>query len=100
MITSSKDDFEKWLLVKNDSKMKTLSTSSAYKYSRAINSISKDMLENGVINKSLYNVVSSTECNKLVNEIKNSTFFIEKNYTGHNMYSVALDHYLNFLREN
>lgn len=93
-------EFEDWL-IGNDNKIlgRKLSKSSAYKYSRAINTISQDMIKEGLFEKSFYTNTSLQEIKKDMLCIKNNKFFISKNQIGHNMYSVALDHFISFLQK-
>lgn len=92
-------EFEKWLLTYSNTKRKSgLSKSSAYKYSRAIKTISEDMLDCGVINDSFLNIKDVVELSRYINKIKNSDDFILKNDRGNKMYSNALDYYLEFIR--
>lgn len=85
--------FEKWL--NNNSK---LSDSSISKYCRAIRAISKDMIEEGVIDKDLYSITTYQDLTALKNIICNNKYFISKDTRGNRMYSVALNHYTNFLK--
>ena len=80
-------DFNDWLKLNT-----SLSESSAYKYSRAVNTISKDMNANGIINDDLLNV-SLLKLDKLLPIILNNESFIRKNTIGNNMYSCALKQY-------
>ena len=77
-----------------------LSESSVKKYCRAIRAIAKDMLEEGVIDKNLYNISSSLEFERYLDSIYKSNVFIEKDTRGNRMYSVAMRHYLRFLQTN
>lgn len=91
-------DFKKWLMTEKRKKNGALlGNSSAYKYTRAINSISEDMMKAEIIDKHLYNIYSSKELQELISRIKENNAFNKKNETGHNMYSVALDHYFDFI---
>lgn len=67
------------------------------KYKRAINAVSKDMVEEGVIDKNLYLIVSSAEFEKVRESILDNTFFQKKDTKGSRMYSVAMKHYAEFL---
>lgn len=87
------DDFSQWM--KNNS---NLSESSVYKYTRAVNTISNEMLEQRIINKSLLNM-NIVELDIAINNIFNNMFFIEKNTRGDNMYSNALKQYRFFVQE-
>jgi hypothetical protein len=91
--------FKAWLVEHRHQKNgKNLSVSSAYKYARAINTISEDMINAGVLEQNLYNITFTNELIDVIYRIKGNVFFQNKNSIGHNMYSVALDHYLNFVR--
>jgi hypothetical protein len=92
-------EFEEWLVVRNKNSGSTLSVSSAYKYARAIKTISDDMITNGLFDKIFYTNSSLQELKVDIALIKNNDFFISKNKIGHNMYSVALDHFISFLQE-
>lgn len=70
----------------------TLSDSSVYKYSRAVNTISNEMLAKKVIPVSLFNL-SSIELDFYLPIILNDESFKTKNATGNNMYSNALKQY-------
>ncbi|NLB62051.1 MAG: hypothetical protein GX802_06530, partial [Clostridiales bacterium] len=75
-------NFEEWLLEHNK-----MSNSSAYKYARAINIISDDMIREEVIKNSLYSYSNLQELDIAIEKIVENRFFIDKNLTGHNMYS-------------
>lgn len=92
-------EFEEWLIGNEKTPGRNLSKSSAYKYARAINTISQDMIKVGLFEGSFYTNSSLQEIKKDITCIKNNKFFISKNQIGHNMYSVALDHFINFLQE-
>jgi len=92
-------EFEKWLMTCTDTKKgHRLSDSTAYKYSRAIKTISKDMLECGVINVDLLNIKDRLELSKVILKIKDTDDFVTKNERGNKMYSNALDYYLEFVK--
>ena len=86
-------NFENWLneiyLKKNGGK---ISESSIKKYSNAINTISKDMLNNSTINKAL-NEMNRFELDISIEKILNCKEFIDKDTTGNRMYSSALKKY-------
>jgi hypothetical protein len=67
----------------------TLSDSTLEKYSRAVNTVSKDMLSIGVIKKSLLDM-SLAELDYAVAVILHNKEFIAKNSRGNNMYSCGL----------
>lgn len=72
-----------------------LSDSSIYKYTRAINTISNEMIERNIINKSLLNM-SLVEIDIAILNILNDQHFIKKNDKGNNMYSNALKQFRYF----
>lgn len=84
------DDFSNWM-----NKNTKLSDSSVYKYKRAINTISNEMKDNNVINKSFFDM-NLTELDFAIFNVLNNPIFIEKNTTGNNMYSNALKRYRMF----
>lgn len=75
-----------------------VSENSRLKYARAIRAVSKDMINENVIDKQLYNISSPIEFKSLSNAIFNNSYFISKDDRGNRMYSVAMNHYLDFLR--
>ncbi len=77
----------------------SISENSRLKYARAIRAVSKDMINENVIDKQLYNISSPIEFESLSNVIFNNSYFISKDYRGNRMYSVAMNHYLDFLRD-
>lgn len=89
------EQFKNWLKCNLN-----LSDNSVNKYCRAIRAVTKDMLEEGVIDKDLYNVSSSLEFEEYKYSICNNDAFIEKDTRGNRMYSVAMKHYLRFLQMN
>lgn len=86
------DEFEKWLL-KNK-----MSASSAYKYSRAINTISGEMIAEGIIENNLYNLRGICDLDIVINRILSNNKFEIKNNTGHYMYSNALSHFYEYIK--
>ena len=77
-------EFAEWM--KENS---TLSDSSIYKYSRAINTISKDMMSKGIISKSLLEMPPLLLDRALAIILLDEDFVL-KNTTGNNMYSSSL----------
>lgn len=75
----------------------TLSESSIYKYSRAVNTISKEMLEKQVIPCDLF-MMSELQYEYYLPVIINNQDFINKNKTGNHMYSNALKQYRMFIK--
>lgn len=69
-----------------------LSDSSVYKYTRAVNTISDEMKERGVITESLL-AMSAFQLDIFVPLILHDPDFVTKNRTGNNMYSNALKQY-------
>ena len=74
------DDFSNWM--NENSK---LSESSVYKYKRALNTVSDEMLEIKVIHKSLLDM-SLTELDVAIFAILNNAQFVTKNQKGNHMY--------------
>ena len=70
----------------------TLSDSSIYKYTRAVNTISNEMKDKGVITESLL-AMSVLQLDVFVPLILHDSDFVAKNKTGNNMYSNALKQY-------
>jgi len=69
-----------------------LSSNSVYKYSRAVNTISNEMIEKGITTKNLFSM-SSLQLDIFIPIILHNAEFIIKNKTGNNMYSNALKQY-------
>lgn len=78
------DPFYSWL-----STTTTLAESSVYKYALAVDSISKEMIGYGVIDKSLREM-NALDLDVFIPRILSDGRFIEKNTRGNNMYSNAL----------
>lgn len=85
------EKFSNWML-----EHRNLSSSSVEKYTRAVNTVSKDMLEIGVINDSLLNM-SLTELDLAIALILANPEFISKNEKGKRMYSNGLKQYRYFV---
>lgn len=81
------DDLSLWIKENTE-----LSDSSIYKYSRAVNTISNDMQEKGVIPIGLFGM-STLQFDFYLPIILQDSDFIQKNKTGNNMYSSALKQY-------
>ena len=93
-------EFERWLIECTTTKKGILlSQSTAKKYSRAIYTISNEMMENNIINRSLTNILDSFELEKDIRKIRNNDIFIKKNEKGNKMYSNALDYYIAFIKD-
>lgn len=86
-------NFSNWMIQNG-----VLSESSVYKYKRAINTISSEMLEQDVINKSLLNM-NLIELDIAIYNIFNNPIFVKKNTKGKRMYSSALKQYRYFMME-
>ncbi|WHH59696.1 hypothetical protein [Petroclostridium sp. X23] len=92
-------EFENWLITTKKKKNgNTMSKSSAYKYARAVHTISEEILKIRAIDDSLFNISSISELEREIKCIKENNDFNIKNDTGRNMYSVALEYYLDFMR--
>ena len=87
------NDFSDWMT--HNSK---LGESSIYKYKRAVNTVSNEMLEQQVVNKSLFNM-NLVELDIAIYNIFDNPLFIEKNTRGNHMYSNALKQYRYFMME-
>lgn len=72
-----------------------LSDNSIYKYSRAVISVSNDMIRLGVIGKSLVDM-NTIELDLAIQLILNNPAFIEKNIRGNNMYSNSLKQFRSY----
>lgn len=87
------DNFSEWM-----NENTTLADSSIYKYTRAVNTVSNEMLEQGIIYKTLLEM-SSVEYDIAMLNILNNEVFMRKNSVGNNMYSNSLKQFRFFLRE-
>lgn len=85
------DSFSQWMRENT-----TLSDSSIYKYSHAVNTISDEMLKLNVILKSL-SQMNLIELDIAIVNIFNNPYFTRKNNTGNNMYSNSLKQYRYFV---
>lgn len=83
--------FQQWMTDNSN-----LSNSSVYKYVHGFNTVSKDMLREGIITKPL-SEMSIRELDLAITVIFNTPSFIKKNKTGNNMYSNALKQYRCFI---
>jgi len=88
------NDFSMWMSINS-----RLSDSSIYKYTRAINTISNEMLEKNVINKSLLEM-NLVELDISLANILCNDYFLQKNSIGNNMYSNALKQFRYFSCES
>ena len=84
-------DFEQWMAANS-----ALSHNSIYKYARGLNTVSNDMLQEGVITKPLTEM-SPSELDLAITLILNTPSFIAKNSRGNNMYSNALKQFRCFI---
>lgn len=87
------DDFSKWM-----TQNPRLGESSIYKYKRAVNTISNEMMEQEVVNKSLLNM-NAVELDIAICNIFDNPFFIEKNIRDNRMYSNAIKQYRFFVMD-
>ncbi|HEY8890516.1 MAG TPA: hypothetical protein VIM70_09705 [Clostridium sp.] len=92
-----KKEFTNWLSRKPKKNGVLMSDSTVYKYVRAIDTISKDMMKENIISGDIYNITDKPQLNKTIALIKKNNNFNFKNDTGNNMYSVALGHYQDFI---
>ena len=88
------NEFSDWMIRNSN-----LSESSVYKYKRAVNTVSNEMLEQKVVNKSLFNM-NLVELDIAVYNILENHLFIEKNTRGNHMYSSALKQYRYYMEKN
>lgn len=85
------NDFYEWM-----NSHSTLSEATLEKYSRAVNTVSKDMITAKVINKSLFDM-NLTELDFAIAVILQNEEFITKNTKGNNMYSCGLKQFRYFI---
>ena len=85
------DQFEQWMADNS-----ALSQNSIYKYARGFNTVSNDMLQEGIITKPLTEM-SPSELDLAITLILNTPSFVEKNRRGNHMYSNALKQYRCFI---
>ena len=88
-----RNDFSDWMTQKS-----SLSGASIYKYMRAVKKVSDEMMEQGVVNKSLLDM-TLVELDIAMYNIFSNSFFIEKNTRGNHMYSNGLKQYRYFIME-
>lgn len=86
-------DFFNWMM-----KNSGLAESSVYKYTRAVNTVSDEMFDRRVVNKSLL-TMNLVELDIAILNIFENEFFVEKNTRGKRMYSNALKQYRYFVLE-
>ncbi len=77
----------------------TLSDNSIYKYTRAVNTISNEMLNLNIIQNSLFSM-NIVDLDFAIYNILNDTNFKNKNSKGNNMYSNALKQFRYFVLDN
>lgn len=90
----SLDAFSEWLHANS-----SLADTSIYKYTRAVNTISNEMMERGVVKKSLLEM-NLVEIDVAIECILCDEDFIAKNSTGKRMYSNALKQFRYFSLES
>jgi hypothetical protein len=83
------DEFKSWMISSSGK-----SETTAGKYAGAIYNISEEFLDG----KNLYSIKSFLEVKNEIDYIFNLRDFQVKNKTGHNMYSCALNNYLEYVR--
>lgn len=86
--------FEEWMMLNTN-----LSDSSVSKYSSAVNTISVEMIDNKIIQKSIFNM-QLLELDSAMFHIFNCSIFVEKNSKGNNMYSYAIKYYRGFVSDS
>lgn len=93
----NKTKFTDWLSKKPQKNGVPMSDNTISKYVRAIDTISEDMVKENIITESIYNITDKSQLNKVLILIKSNSTFNIKNDNGHNMYSVALEHYQDYM---
>lgn len=88
------EQFSDWMSVNS-----SLADSSIYKYKRAVNTISNEMVEDGTIYKDLLQM-DFLELDIAISNILVNESFVKKNSVGNHMYSNALKQFRCFRREN
>ena len=85
-------DFEEWMTLRG------LSRSSVLKYAGALNGVLTDWAkQNSIISGSLTDITNADEFRLVSEQIKELPIFLERNSTGHTMYSNALARYAEYL---
>lgn len=87
------EEFSIWMNINS-----TLSDSSVYKYTRAVNTISNEMQKQKIIHKSLMDM-NMFELDIAIANILNNEYFIKKNLRGNHMYSNAIKQFRFFSYE-
>lgn len=86
-------DFEEWLI-----KIEGKSEATAAKYRGALaGRLSTMANHNGLTNNNLLKINNIDEFNSIKVKLIKNNDFIQRNYTGHNMYSCSLDKYSKYL---
>lgn len=85
-------NFENWLV-------ETRNLTRPDKYSSTINTISNDLVSESLISGSIYNISDWVILESLMTKYFEIPRFFDKNETGHNMYSRAFKHYINFRKQ-
>lgn len=83
-----KENFKKWL--ENNT---SLSSSTIVKYANAINTISAELVKNGLLVGTLYNITDSVIIEKNIITYLSIPEYREKDTRGNRMYSNALKYY-------
>lgn len=90
----NKEKFEKWLVQKS-----TLKDSSITKYSGAINTISKELVKEKIIEKNLYYILSPIELKRHMEAYFNLDKYQLKDKKGNRMYSRAFKYYIDYISD-
>lgn len=88
---NNKHTFSEWLSKKTD-----LATSSIDKYVSAINTISNELSEQGLLSRSIYSINNPSQVVSLKNQYLSILEFQQKDIRGNRMYSSALTYYYQF----
>ena len=84
------EQFKKWLL-ENGLMSKTVNG-----YINTINLTSKEAIEDGIINNSIFEINKIENLDKLVETLMTNEKFLKRKENNHNQNSAALNHYRNF----
>lgn len=90
-VINMQDQFKKWLLENG------LMATTVNGYINTINLTSKEAIEDGIINKSIFEINKIENLDKLVETLMTNEKFLKRKENNHNQNSAALNHYRNFL---
>ena len=90
-VTNMKEKFKKWLLENG------LMTTTVNGHINTLNLTSKEAIEAGIINKSIFELNTIEDLDKLVETLMTNEKFLSRKENNYNQNSAALNHYRNFL---